>query len=293
MLLCFILINNCFSKRAKQYCFPFSLNSTSMTKISKLFKVTIVLSAVLIASCSNNKARLGKPVAGTSTAMSDFPHFWSYYSRHIKFYKDFEAFDTNSQQIPADSFMVKYETGKYVIYKHIARDSVIQYKLEGLKPDVEEDITNQLRSLAYTDYNYYKKRGKPLVGFNFVDLNGDKYTPGNTHAKYVVMKFWFIGCVPCVAEMPELNEIVAKNKDRADVVFISIALDSEKALRKFLTKRRFDYKTVGNKNDYVIDTLGISQFPTHLVIDKNGKVMGVCNSSKELKELLTDTSIRI
>ena len=264
-----------------------------MTKISKLLKVTFVFSAILIVSCSDNKARLGKPVAGTSTAMSDFPHFWSYYSNHIKFYKDFEAFDTNAQQIPADSFMVKYKTGKYAVYKYIARDSVIQYQLEALKPDVAEDIRNQLPSLAYTDYNYYNKRGKPLAGFNYVDVDNNSYTTGNTHGKYVVMKFWFIGCVPCVAEMPGLNEIVAKNKDRSDVVFISIALDSEKALRKFLTKRRFDYKTVGNKNDYVIDTLRISQFPTHLVINKDGKVMGVCNSAKELKELLAGTSIRI
>lgn len=264
-----------------------------MTKILKLLKLTFILSAILAASCTDNKFKLGKPVAGTSTAMSDFAHFWSYYSNNLKFYKDFEAFDTDARQIPADSFMAKYSTGQFAVYKYMARDTVVQYKLEKLKTDAEENIKNQLRAQAYTDYHYYLKRGKPLAGFNYVDLDGDSYTQNNTHGKYVVMKFWFIGCKPCIAEMPELNKIVAKNKDRDDVVFLSLALDSEQALKKFLTRQRFDYKTVGNKNDYVIDTLAISQFPTHLVINKDGKVMGVCNSSKELKDLLTRTSVRI
>jgi thiol-disulfide isomerase/thioredoxin len=264
-----------------------------MTKISTLLKTAFVLSAILIASCSGDKVKLGKPVAGTGTSLSDFAHFWSYYSNNIKFYKDFQAFDTDAQQIPADSFMMKYATGKYAVYKYIAQDTIVQYKLETLKPDVEENIKNQSRAQSYTDYSYYQKRGKPLVGFNYIDLDGKPYTPENTRGKYVVMKFWFIGCVPCVAEMPELNEMVAKNKDRKDVVFLSIALDAEPALRKFLTKQRFDYKTIGNKKNYVFDTLAINQFPTHLVIDKDGKVMGVCNWAKELKDLLTKTSIVI
>ena len=264
-----------------------------MTKILTLLKTILILSALWVTSCYDDKVKLGKPVAGTSTAMSDFTHFWAYYSKHLKFYNDFQAFDTNAQQMPADSFMAKYGTGKYAVYKYIAQDTIVQFKLEELKLDVEENIKNQLRAQAYTDYSYYQKRGKSLKGFNYVDLDGNRYTQASTRGKYVIVKFWFIGCVPCIAEMPELNTIVAKNKDRTDVVFLSLALDAEPALRKFLTKQRFDYKTVGNKNDYVIDTLAIRQFPTHLVIDKDGKVMGVCNSSEELKDLLTKTSVTI
>ncbi|MEO6286934.1 MAG: TlpA disulfide reductase family protein [Dyadobacter sp.] len=255
-------------------------------------KITLFLSLILAASCSD-QAELGRPVPGTSTSMSDFAHFWSYYSKHIKFYKEFEAFDTDSKSMPVDSFMIKYGTGKYMVNKYIARDTIIQYKLEKLKSDAEDNIKNQLRSLAYTDYHYFLKKGKPLTGLNYTDLDGKSYSPENTRGKYVVMKFWFIGCIPCVEEMPKLNEIVAKNKDRDDIIFLSIALDSEKSLRKFLTKQRFDYHTIGNKNDYVMNTLTINQFPTHLIINKDGKVMGLCNSLRELKDLITQTSIQI
>lgn len=264
-----------------------------MTRLSKLPNLVFLLALTLVAGCSDDKDKLGKPAVGTETSMSDFTHFWSYYSTHLKFYKHFDAFNTDSKPMPVDSFMTKYATGKYMVYKYIARDTVIQYKLEPLKPDAEDNIKNQLRSQAYTDYHYYLKMGKPLAGLHFTDLDGKAYTPENTKGKYVVMKFWFIGCIPCVEEMPELNEIVAKNKDRDDVVFLSVALDSESALRKFLTRQRFDYKTVGNKNGYVTDTLQINQFPTHLIINKDGKVMGLCNSVKELKDLSSQTSIAI
>jgi thiol-disulfide isomerase/thioredoxin len=264
-----------------------------MANVFNTLKIILVVTTMFVAGCSDSKVELGKPVAGTSTAYANFTNYWSYYSKNLKFYKDFEAFDTDARQIPADSFMAKYGTGKYAVYKYIARDTVVQYKLEKLKSDAEDNIKNQTRSQAYTDYNFYKKRDKPLPGFNYVDVDGKHYTPENTRGKYVVMKFWFIGCVPCVEEMPELNKIVAKNKDRDDVIFLSIALDPEPALRKFLAKKQFDYKTVGNKSAYISDTLLINQFPTHLVIGKDGNVMGVCSWVRELKDLLGRTDVKI
>ncbi|WP_171037861.1 TlpA family protein disulfide reductase [Dyadobacter luticola] len=253
----------------------------------------MLVASVIFAACSNDKVELGKPVVGSGEAYANFANYWQYYSNHLKFYKNFEAFDTDARQMPADSFMAKYSTGKYAVYKYIARDTVVQYKLEKLKPDVEENIINQLRAQAFTDYRSYQKKGKPLVGFNYVDLDGKSYTPENTRGKFVIMKFWFVGCVPCVQEMPELNEIVAKNKNRNDILFLSIALDPEPNLRKFLAKTKFDYKTVGNKKDYVADTLLINQFPTHLVIGKDGNVMGVCSWVRELKDMLGGTGVRI
>lgn len=255
---------------------------------------TICLFAILyLAGCSEQGGKLGKPVAGSKTAYDNFSNYWSYYINNLKFYKQFEAYDTDSNRIPADSFMAKYGTGQYAVYKYVARDTVIQYKLDKLKPEAEDNIKNQMRSQAFTDYTAYKKKGKPLAGFNFVDLNGNPYTLKNTKGKYVVVKFWFIGCLPCIKEMPELNEIVAHNKDRKDVIFLSIALDPEPELRKFLTAKRFDYNTVGNKKNYVADTLAINQFPTHLVIGKDGNVIGSCSWIAELKDLLKQTTVKI
>lgn len=254
-------------------------------------KIVLLVILVCSLSCSNDRAKLGKPASGTQDALSDFAHWWSYHSKNIKFYKHFTPFDTDARAIPLDSFMQKYRTGEYAVLKYTQDDTTIQYQLK--KPDAnsEENIRNQLRATAYSDFRDFLKVGKPLEGFGYQSIDGRAFDRETTRNQFVVMKFWFIGCVPCIEEMPELNAIVAKNNARKDVVFLSVALDPQPALRKFLAGRKFDYAVVGDKKDYVADTLGINAFPTHLLIDKQGNVAGICSNVKDLKEMLADHSI--
>ena len=97
--------------------------------------------------------------------------------------------------------------------------------------------------------------GRPLPGFNFVDLNGNVYNKDNCKGKIVVLNFWFIGCTACQEEMPDLNKIVASYKNRDDVLFISIAPNSTNDLKKFLEKTPFNYAAIPDKSYYVADTL--------------------------------------
>ncbi|MBO9616243.1 MAG: TlpA family protein disulfide reductase [Dyadobacter sp.] len=249
-------------------------------------KIILLLLLTCCLSCSEDRAKLGKPAPGTKDALSDFSHWWSYHSGNIKFYKHFIPLDTDTRVVPLDSFMQKYSTGDYAVLKYTQGDTTIQYQLKKLDAGSEENIRNQLRATAYSDFKDFLKIGKPLEGFNYQSIDGQAFDSKTTRDKFVVVKFWFIGCQPCVAEMPELNAIVAKNSARKDVIFLSIALDAQPALRKFLTNRRFDYAVVGDKKDYVADTLGVNAFPTHMLLDKQGRVAGICSNVKDLKEML-------
>jgi thiol-disulfide isomerase/thioredoxin len=90
--------------------------------------------------------------------------------------------------------------------------------------------------------------------------------------KVVVINFWFVECMPCRKEIPELNSLVKKYKTK-EVVFLGIA-DSEKTkIAKFLQKTAFTYtivpKDVKNK---VLEDYAINSYPTHIIIDKDGNV---------------------
>ncbi|MCF0072839.1 TlpA family protein disulfide reductase [Dyadobacter sp. CY261] len=251
----------------------------------------LAMLTILILSCSGDSTKLGKQVAGTEKLLSDFPHWWDYHSKNIKFYKHFTPFDTDAQVIPLDSFMQKYSTGEYAVLKYTQEDTAIQYQLKKLDVDTEETIRNQLRATAYSDFADFLKIGKPLQGFGYKTIDGQIFDAATTGNKFVVMKFWFIGCLPCIAEMPELNEIVASNRARKDVVFLSIAMDPRSALQKFLKNRKFDYAVVGDKKSYLNDTLNINAYPTHMLIDKHGRVAGVCSNVNDLKEMLAAHAI--
>jgi len=90
-----------------------------------------------------------------------------------------------------------------------------------------------LKQIGFTAYGCYQMEGKQFPKFHYVDLNGNTYTSENTKGKILVLKAWFISCKACVAEMPMLNKLTEEYKNRKDIVFVSIAWDSKKALEAF------------------------------------------------------------
>lgn len=58
-------------------------------------------------------------------------------------------------------------------------------------------------------------------------------------------------------------------------MFVSLAFDKKKDLKKFLAKKAFDYAVVANQKDYLIKDLEVTSFPTHIVINKKGLVVKV------------------
>ena len=105
------------------------------------------------------------------------------------------------------------------------------------------------------------------------------------------MKCWFIHCQRCVQEMPELNKLVQQYKNRKDIIFISLATDTNQELKKFLTKKTFNYSVVPNQKSYITDTLNISTYPTHIIINKKGTISKVVSDYKELSVALKKESL--
>jgi len=103
--------------------------------------------------------------------------------------------------------------------------------------------------------------------------------------KIMVFNFWSVTCGPCIKEMPQLNELVEKMKGK-DVVFIAPAFYSPKdyLVEKFLPKHPFAYNIVEITNP---DDYNIFEFPTHIVTDKNHKIIykDASGSPDNIKEL--------
>jgi len=117
-------------------------------------------------------------------------------------------------------------------------------------------------------FNY--EVGEMVAPFKFININGNILSSDSLQGKVIVLNFWFIACGPCIMEIPELNKLVENMKGK-EVVFIAPAIltSKEQLINKFLPKQPFRYQiTLINKEDY-----SITSFPTHIVIDKNQKVV--------------------
>jgi thiol-disulfide isomerase/thioredoxin len=142
-------------------------------------------------------------------------------------------------------------------------------------------------SFADLDPNYKNRisynEGEAIPPFAFEDINGNKFDSEELQGKVIVLNFWSTTCGPCIKEMPHLNKLVDKMKDK-DIVFIAPAFHSSKIeLNSFLSKHPFSYNIVAlNADDYNIWAL-----PTHIIIDRNQKVIGkyVGSSDENLMEI--------
>lgn len=114
------------------------------------------------------------------------------------------------------------------------------------------------------------KRKEAFPPFKFTALDGRQFDLAELRGKVVVLNFWFVACGPCRSEIPDLNKLVAEFKDK-NVVFLAPALDKPEELREFLKEIPFNYQIIPHAGDFAMGQMGISAYPTHVIIDQEGR----------------------
>lgn len=246
--------------------------------------------SVLFLSCQSPVRPVEVMVHNPKNILSSFMNFWTYWYHDVKLSEDFTPYDENDSIISKDLFLREICTGNYLPVKYKVNDSLNSYKLYPIE-NKDTSITSTIVMFSNLAYQFFHMEGKPLPGFNFVDLKGRVYNPQTCKGKVVVLNFWFIGCTACVQEMPALNKIVASYQNRNDVLFVSLTPNDPDSLKKFLEKNPFAYAVIPHKNKYVSDTLNIRMSPTHMIINRKGLIAKVPEDYKQMeielqKELL-------
>lgn len=211
--------------------------------------------------------------------------WWTYHNKNIVLSSNFIALDNSSNRISKDLFLKNLTKGDFIPLKLTSKDSVY-YKLYRLDETSDKSIPDVIKNVVDEAYKNFRMEGTVFPKISVKDLNGVEYTNENTKGKVVVLKCWFIACAPCVAEFPQLNELVEKYKNRTDVVFISLAFDSKEKLETFLLKKTFRYAVVPDQKQFTFYDLDVKSYPTHIIIDKNGIIRKMVTSADEMIDAL-------
>ncbi len=107
--------------------------------------------------------------------------------------------------------------------------------------------------------------------FAFETLGGDQVDSEALRGKVVVLNFWATWCGPCVREIPALNNLVKKFRDRGNIVFLAITAETAPTVRRFLKKQEFLYQ-IAVEGRTAINTYKAFAYPTHVVIDYAGRI---------------------
>jgi peroxiredoxin len=247
---------------------------------------SLLLITLLCTSC-NKKSGHGDPVYQAETLLKNEEMLMNYLSTVAFLSEPFVAYNDEDDEISKKDFLMALQSGHYIPLKLKSNDHNQYYRLHKVIhfPSVYTKGYVIYQGKQYL--KYYLMEGKTIPDFKFTDLNGKTYTPESTKGKILVFKFWFLGCVSCIAEMPEDNKIVKKYKDRKDILFISLAFDDPAKLRDFLKTTKFDYLTAGNLEDYISNKLQINVFSSHMILDKKGKIVKVTVNYREIDKALS------
>lgn len=127
--------------------------------------------------------------------------------------------------------------------------------------------------------------GQAAPQFELTDLQGKKWSLNALRGKVVVLNFWFTACAPCIREIPELNKLTEQYKGK-DVVFLGLAPDKAEKISAFLQKRDFKYIILPDSYE-VSQSFKISNWPTSMVIDKQGTIRFLQVTGEDIANRLT------
>lgn len=180
--------------------------------------------------------------------------------------EDMNVSDSLGTLLPTQLVRQLLSTGKFTV--RIDKD----HKTGILLPISEEAYQARLLAMPKPRESEFFVNGKSISAINEKDMDGKRFNLKEQKGKVVVLNFWFVNCPPCQMEMPQLNALVDSFANNPDVVFLSVALDERYDIVDFLKSHPFKYRIIDGGR-YITNGLGIKSYPTHVVLDRAGKVV--------------------
>lgn len=108
--------------------------------------------------------------------------------------------------------------------------------------------------------------------FSLPDLNGKTVTLRSFKGKVLLINFWATWCAPCREEMPALDRLQHKMKDKGLSV-IGISIDSDKALvSEFIAKTKSSFTVLHDPDMTCHDEYKVFSYPTTFLVDRQGVI---------------------
>ena len=255
-----------------------------------LLRIFFLSVSFLLISCQE-KPKVTEADLLFTSLQTDQIKWWQYHKRNIFLSSDFLPLGETGDTLSKKAFLEALVTGDYIAIKKKSEQEVDPYQLFKLTSDADENIKYTISAESYREYKHFLMEGQDFPEFRMTDLNGNVFSKEELKGKTVAIKTWFINCKPCIEEMPQLNALVNEYQNRDDVVFLSLALDEEEDLQNFLLKTKFDYPVVPLQKAFIEDTLGLSVYPTHIIVAPSGKILKVVNTAPEMISALKGTMI--
>lgn len=185
--------------------------------------------------------------------------------------------DKNGVEMPKDSVKSFVKKGKFSVSYNKLSNGKTEMTIfrESVKTTVTENEDN-LKS---------KLLNKEFPKFQLKLISNKSINESYFENKITVLNFWFTGCAPCKVEIPELNKLT---EELDSVNFVAFSFNKPEDISKYLVKTPFKYEQIPNAKEF-ITKLGITNYPTHIILDKKGIIREVIVGGENVYEKIKKT----
>ncbi|MBF0517504.1 MAG: TlpA family protein disulfide reductase [Nitrospirae bacterium] len=116
--------------------------------------------------------------------------------------------------------------------------------------------------------------GSAAADFTLKTVDGKDFSLSSLRGKTVLINFWATWCPPCIEELPSMNKLYLKYKQKGLEV-VAVGLDNSPAkVKKFVAKNPFNFTIVTDPDKHVAKKLyKVSAQPTTYLINTEGKIV--------------------
>jgi len=113
---------------------------------------------------------------------------------------------------------------------------------------------------------------KPTPVLNLLSVDGEHWNIDSLRGKAVVLNFWASWCEPCIAEMPQLDELARLHASDGRLVVLGINYqEGEAAIRRFSDKFPVRFSLLRDPDGMAFRSWGGTVLPSTVLLSRNAR----------------------
>ena len=101
---------------------------------------------------------------------------------------------------------------------------------------------------------------------------GEIQSLSSLKGKVVFLNFWATWCGPCMAEIPSMESLYSRYKDKDFVILAVNAMEGQREISDFLKDFNISFPIALDEDGRIGSSYGIQAIPTTFILDKDGKI---------------------